>query len=335
MSDPMLLPLLWGIIIAFAVAMYVILDGFDLGLGILFPLAPGRDARSTMMNSIAPVWDGNETWLVLGGGGLFAAFPLAYSILLPALYLPVILMLIALILRGVAFEFRPKADSSRFVWDAAFAGGSLVAALMQGMILGTYIQGLPLTDQVYAGGPFGWVTPFSVMTGLGLACGYALLGAGWLIRKTEGELQAWSYRMARWALIPVVLFLGVVSLWTPIAEPEIAERWFAVPNIFYLAPVPIATGVAILCLWFGLDRQREGWPFGAAVAVFLLSFLGLAISLWPFAVPRSVTIWDAAAQPESQLFMLVGVVVLIPIILIYTGYSYWVFRGKVRGEGYH
>jgi cytochrome d ubiquinol oxidase subunit II len=335
MSDPALLPLLWALVIALAVAMYVVLDGFDLGIGILFPLARTRADRDVMMNSIAPVWDGNETWLVLGGAGLFAAFPVAYSVLLPALYLPIIVMLLSLVLRGAAFEFRFKAERRRMLWDAAFAGGSTVAAFAQGVMLGAFVQGFELVGGVYAGGPFGWLTPFSVMTGLGLVSGYVLLGAGWLIRKTEGRLQQWSYWMARFALVSVVLFLGVVSLWTPIAEPDIAERWFAAPNLLYLAPVPVATALAVVGVWYGLHRQREGWPFIFAVIVFLLSFFGLAVSLWPFAVPRVVTIWDAAAQPETQLFMLIGVVVLVPIILAYTGYSYWVFRGKVRREGYH
>lgn len=335
MSDPILLPLLWAGVIAFAVAMYVILDGFDLGIGILFPLAPRGNHRETMMNTVAPVWDGNETWLVLGGVGLFAAFPAAYSLLLPAVYLPIILMLIALILRGVAFEFRPRAQRSEWVWSLAFAGDSCLATFAQGMVLGTFVQGFAMHDGIIAAGPFVWLTPFSVMTGLGLVCGYALLGAGWIIQKTEGHLQQWAYAMARLALPPVVAFLALVSLWTPFAEPEIAQRWFALPNLFYLAPVPLLTGIAVLIVWVGVQRQRERWPFLGAIAIFMLSFFGLAISLWPYAVPRVVTIWDAAAQRETQLFMLVGVVVLIPVILLYTGYSYWVFRGKVRDEGYH
>lgn len=335
MRDPTLLPLLWALVIAFAVAMYVILDGFDLGIGILFSFAPSRHDRDVMMNSVAPVWDGNETWLVLGGGGLLAAFPGAYSLLLPALYVPIIAMLLALVLRGVAFEFRFKAERTRLLWDGAFAGGSALAAFAQGATLGAFVQGFELQRGTYVDGAFDWLTPFSVMTGLGLICGYALLGAGWLIRKTEGALQRWGFGAARAMLLPVVVFLGAVSLWTPHAEPAIAERWFALPNLLYLAPVPMTTAVVVVALWNELYREREAWPFALTVMIFLLSFLGLAISLWPFAVPRVVTIWEAAAQPDSQLFLLIGVVALIPIILIYTGYSYWVFRGKVRGEGYH
>jgi cytochrome bd ubiquinol oxidase subunit II len=335
MSDPALLPLVWAAIIAFAVAMYVLLDGFDLGIGILFPLAPGHAERDVMMNSVAPVWDGNETWLVLGGGGLMAAFPLAYGVVLPAVYVPIVIMLLSLVLRGVAFEFRFKAERSRFVWDAAFAGGSTLAALAQGLTLGAFVHGFVVSGDQFAGGPFDWLSPFSLMTGVGLICGYALLAATWLVLKTEDALQAWSRRTAEMALVAVVGFIALVSLWTPFEEPDIALRWFAWPNILYLSPVPIVTAAVAIALWLQLWRGRERSPFFLAVSLFLLSFLGLGISLWPYAVPRSVTIWQAAAQPEAQLFLLVGVVVLIPLILAYTSYSYWVFRGKVRGAGYH
>jgi cytochrome bd ubiquinol oxidase subunit II len=335
MSDPALLPLVWAAIIAFAVAMYVLLDGFDLGIGILFPLAPGHAERDVMMNSVAPVWDGNETWLVLGGGGLMAAFPLAYGVVLPAVYVPIVIMLLSLVLRGVAFEFRFKAERSRFVWDAAFAGGSTLAALAQGLTLGAFVHGFVVSGDQFAGGPFDWLSPFSLMTGVGLVCGYALLAATWLVLKTEDALQAWSRRTAEMALVAVVGFIALVSLWTPFEEPDIAHRWFAWPNILYLSPVPIVTAATAVALWVLLRRGRERSPFLLAVGLFLLSFLGLGISLWPYAVPRSITIWQAAAQPEAQLFLLVGVVVLIPLILAYTSYSYWVFRGKVRGAGYH
>jgi len=336
MSGAESLPVYWALVIAFSVAMYVLLDGFDLGIGILFPFAGSHAHRDMMMNSVEPVWDGNETWLVLGGGGLLAAFPAAYGIVLSAVYLPITAMLLGLVLRGVAFEFRFKAERSRVLWDVAFSGGSLVAAFAQGATLGAFIQGIHVVDGRFAGGAFDWLTPFSAMTGIGLICGYALLGSTWTIWRTEGELQAWSRKMARPMLISVVLFVGLVSLWTPLADPAIAERWFTLPNLFYLLPVPLITAGCVLSLWRGLAREWEEAPFFLAVSLFLLSFLGLGISLWPYAVPRTLTIWDAAAQPETQLFILIGVLILLPLILAYTGYSYWVFRGKLRGnEGYH
>jgi cytochrome d ubiquinol oxidase subunit II len=331
-----LLPLVWALVIAAAVVMYVLLDGFDLGIGILFPLAPSHADRDLMMTSVAPVWDGNETWLVLGGGGLLAAFPLAYGVLMPALYVPIIIMLLALVLRGVAFEFRFKADYSRVLWDGAFSLGSLLAAFMQGVVLGAFVSGFAVNGDQFAGGAFDWLSPFTLMTGCGLVCGYALLGATWLIAKTEGLLQAWSRHLAERSLLAVAFFVALVSLWTPLAEPLVAARWFSWPRLLYLSPVPLVTAALCLGLWHSLRRGREWLPFLCTIGLFLLSFLGLGISLWPYAVPRALTIWQAAAQPQSQLFLLIGVAVLIPIILAYTGYSYWVFRGKVRpGEGYH
>ena len=329
-----LLPVIWALVIAFAIALYVIMDGFDLGIGILFPFAPSHADRDTMMNSVAPVWDGNETWLVLGGAGLFAAFPLAYSVILSATYIPIIVMLLALVLRGVAFEFRFKAEKSRFLWDIAFAAGSTLAALAQGFVLGAFIDGIRVIDGRFVGGAFEWLTPFNGMTALGLVAGYALLGSTWLIWKTEGGLQRWSRQRARVLLLAVLFFVAVVSLWTPLSHEAIAARWFAWPNLLYLSPVPVVTGTLALLLWRGLGQERELAPFLLTIGLFLLSFLGLGISLWPYAVPPEMTIWDAAAQPESQIFMLVGVVLLIPLILAYTAYSYWVFRGKVGGDFY-
>lgn len=330
------LPTVWALLLALAILLYAILDGFDLGVGILFPW--GRDAaeRDVMMQSVAPVWDGNETWLVFGGAGLFAAFPLAYSVLMPALYVPVLVMLFALVFRGVAFEFRFKADRSRGVWDGAFNFGSSLAAFSQGVILGAFIQGFEVSGRSYAGGPFDWLTPFSLMTGFALMCGYSLLGATWLILKTGGELQAWARLAARWLLLVVLAWIALVSVWTPLAEPEVAARWFSMPNLALLAPVPIATAVAAVALWRALGRGRDGAPFLLAVALFGLGFLGLAVSLWPYAVPRALTVWEAAAAPASQRFLLVGATILVPVILGYTLLSYRVFRGKVRpGEGDH
>ena len=330
------LPLIWGGIIAFGVFMYVLLDGFDLGIGILFPLAPGEAERDAMMNSVAPIWDGNETWLVLGGAGLFAAFPLAYAVILPALYLPLTVMLIALIFRGVAFEFRFKANSSKRLWNLSFHLGSLVATFAQGVVLGAYVQGFAVVDRAYAGGPWDWFSPFAVMVGVAMLFGYALLGVGWLIMKTEGALQDWAYGKAIWLLGGVVIFMGIVSLWVPFLDTKIEHRWFSLPNLFYLSPVPILVGLATLALLRAVVRRQERAPFFLTVALFALGYLGLGISLWPNVVPPSISLWQAASPPASQGFLLVGVAILLPIILGYTIHTYWVFRGKVRADaGYH
>ena len=330
------LPMIWAGIIVLAVAMYVLLDGFDLGVGILFPFAPSDQDRDLMMTSVAPIWDGNETWLVLGGVALFGAFPLAYAVILSGTYLPLLIMLIALILRGVAFEFRFKAGTSRHLWDKAFYYGSLLATVAQGLVLGTFIQGFELDGRDFAGGMWAWLTPFTLLCGLALISGYALLGCTWLIWKTEGGLQAWAYEWAKPLLLAVLGFVGLVSIWTPLAEPAIAERWFSWPNIAYLAPVPVVTALVAYGLWRAVERGSERLPFLLTMSLFLLSFLGLGISLWPHVVPPAITIWDAAAPPKSQGFLLVGVGIMLPVVLAYTAFSYYVFRGKVRpGEGYH
>lgn len=325
------LPLIWAGIIGTAVLLYVLLDGFDLGLGILFPFAPTDKCRDKMMNSIAPFWDGNETWLVLGGGGLFAAFPLAYAVVMPAMYIPVILMLLCLIFRGVAFEFRFKSNKSRVLWDYAFHFGSLGAALMQGMILGGIVQGIAIEDRSFGGDPFDWLSAFSFMTGLGVVCGYILLGATWLIMKTEGPLQNWSRRTAKYILLFVVIFMGLVSLWVPYLDNDVHARWFG--DLFvWLLPIPIITAILFGALLYGLRSNKEYLPFLSSILIFVMGFIGLAVSLWPFAVPYDITIWSAAAANESLSLMLVGVVIMLPIILGYTGYCYYIFRGKVSDE---
>ena len=326
----------WAFIIAFAVFVYVVMDGFDLGLGILFPLFPGKQDRDVIMNSVAPVWDGNETWLVLGGGGLMAAFPLAYSILMPALYTPVIAMLLGLVFRGVAFEFRWRTTGERNTWDLAFAGGSLLAALAQGIALGALLQGVKVDGRHYAGGWWDWLTPFSVLTGVSLVVGYALLGAAWLVMKTEGELRDRAYGLC-WALLFAMLgAIGAVSIATPFLNVQYTQRWFAWPNILLTAPVPIAVaGVAVLLLR-ALARKYDYQPFFLTLALFALSYAGLGISMYPYIVPQSITIWQAAAPENSQIFMLFGVAVLVPLILGYTAWAYYVFRGKVQaGAGDH
>jgi cytochrome d ubiquinol oxidase subunit II len=332
------LAFVWAGLIAFAVLAYVIFDGFDLGVGILFPTIHDEHHRDTMMNSVAPVWDGNETWLVLGGGGLFAVFPLAYAIIMPALYAPLIAMLLALVFRGVAFEFRWRAmrGAHRNWWDWAFAGGSIVAALAQGIALGALVQGIPVSGRAYAGGWWDWLTLFSLLTGIALVVGYALLGATWLIMKTTGELQEHAYRLAWRAGIATVALIGIVSLWTPFLERAYMERWFAWPAILYTLPVPLFVAACTAILAKALTDRWEVAPFLAAIGLFVLCYIGLGISFYPYIVPPSVTIWDAAAPHASLAFLLVGAVVLIPLILAYTAHAYWVFRGKVDPEsGYH
>lgn len=331
------LSLIWVVIIAVGVLIYVILDGFDLGIGILFPFFPHQDDRDVMMNTVAPVWDGNETWMVLGGAGLFAAFPLVYSTVLSALYMPIILMVIALIFRGVAFEFRFKANRSKHWWDKAFIGGSVLTSFLQGVILGAYIQGIETRNGIYAGGGLDWLTPFSLFTGLSVMVLYAALGCGWLIFRTADQLQDRMYQLMPKMIIALLIILGAVSIYTPLTHPQIAERWFSQPQFMYLMPVPI---LVLLFTWLALracKQRKELSPFMYMLVLVFLAYTGFLISLWPYIIPPSVTIWEAAAPESSQLFTLIGALLLIPIILIYTGVSYWVFRHKVRvgDDGYH
>lgn len=327
------LALVSAAVIALGVLVYIVLDGFDLGIGVLFAVAPDAAARATMMNTVAPVWDGNETWLILGGAVLFAAFPLAYAVALPALYIPLMLMLFALVFRGVSFELRFKAANPR-PWDFAFGIGSTVAAFMQGAMLGGLVAGIRVENKSFAGGAFDWLTPLSIAAGLGVVAGYALLGACWLVLKTEGDLQARARVWGRWLVVAVLIAMGVVSLITPLLHKEVAARWFAGLNFLYLAPVPAAAILVAFLAWRGLGRDAERAPFFFAALLFLLGYAGIGISLWPYIVPYALTIWAAAAPPSSQVFTLVGVGFALPMVGIYTIYAYRVFRGKV-GEGYH
>ncbi len=330
------LPFIWAAIIAFAVLAYVILDGFDLGIGILFPFFPEKRDRDVMMNSVAPVWDGNETWLVLGGGGLLAVFPLAYSIILPALYAPIIAMLLGLIFRGVAFEYRWRTKRGEFLWNWAFAGGSMLAAFSQGIALGALVQGIPVVNRAYAGAWWDWLTPFSVATGFAILIGYALLGSTWLIMRTTGELAEKARRIALRTCFATVAAMGIVSLWTPFLRPIYLERWFSWPTAIFSVIVPVLVLGCFALLLAGIRGKRDAQPFLAALSLFVLGFAGIGISFYPYMVPPSVTIWDAAAPDSSLAFLLWGAAFLVPIILIYTGYAYWVFRGKIDPEeGYH
>ncbi|KAB7613719.1 cytochrome d ubiquinol oxidase subunit II [Amylibacter sp. SFDW26] len=327
---------IWAAIIAFAVLTYVILDGFDLGIGILFPFAETDQDRDTMMNSVAPVWDGNETWLVMGGGGLFAVFPLAYAVVMPALYMPITLMLLALVFRGVAFEYRWRTERWKGVWDFAFAGGSFVAALCQGIALGALVQGIEVADRAYAGGWWDWLTAFSILTGVAVVFGYALLGSTWLVMKTSSDLQE-QMQSFSWPLAFITLALiGVVSLFTPLQNPVYFDRWFSWPQLGYSAVVPILLTYAAYRLFWGLKTNKDISPFLSTLAIFILCFAGIGISFYPNIVPPSLSIAEAAAPDESLAFALVGTVILIPMILAYTAYAYWVFRGKIDpSEGYH
>ena len=336
MDTDFYLPLTWAGVIGFAVAMYVILDGFDLGIGILFPTTKSESERDQAMTSIAPFWDGNETWLVLGGVGLLVAFPQAYAVIMPAFYLPVIVMLLALVFRDITFEFRGLSQSRKARWNFAFAAGSAVAAFCQGVILGGLIQGIKVADGQFAGGVFDFATPFALVCGLGVTAGYALLGATWLVMKTSGELADRARAQAKLLLLVVLGFMAIVSLWTPLAFERIAERWFSLPNILFLWPVPIITALVAFAGWRWLEGGRDTPPFFCAIALFLLGYLGLAVSTYPYLVPPVLTIWQAAAAPSSQIFMLVGTLFLLPLILGYTFLIYWLFRGKVsEGESYH
>ncbi|POR40002.1 cytochrome d ubiquinol oxidase subunit II [Methylobacterium sp. V23] len=330
------IPTVWAFIVAFAVFAYVVLDGFDLGLAILFPFCPDRRDRDVMMNSVAPVWDGNETWLVLGGGSLFAAFPLAYAVLMPALYAPLIAMLLGLVLRGVAFEFRWRTERARGIWDLAFMGGSFVAALAQGIALGATLQGVSVSGRAYSGGWWEWLSPFTLLTGAAVVTGYALLGATWLVMKTGGALRLRALRLARPLALATLGFVVAVSLVTPFLEAAYWQRWFAWPGIVLTAPVPIAVATVAFLLLRSLGHGRDYSPFIYALGLFFLAFVGLGVSIWPNVVPGRITIWQAAAPEASQVFVLVGTVILIPIILSYSAYAYWVFRGKVDpNHGYH
>lgn len=333
MTAATVLPVIWFFIIGFAVLMYVLLDGFVLGIGILSLFADDDRQRDQMMNTAAPIWDGNETWLVMGGAGLMAAFPKAYAVVLSTLYLPILFMLIALILRGVSFEFRFKANRSRWVWGFAFAAGSIVCAFMQGLILGALVEGMPLSGGKYVhDAAFAWFSPFSMLTGAAVVFGYALLGATWLILKTDGRVQEIAFHLARLLMLAVIAFMGLVSAWLPFLDSNLMTRWFTGSNFLYLSPVPILAIINAGALWSAVTRDREVAPFVLSLTFFLLGFIGLVVGIWPNIVPPSMTIWDAASPVQSQGFVLVGVIIMIPAVLAYTGYSYHVFRGKVAAD---
>jgi cytochrome d ubiquinol oxidase subunit II len=329
-----LLPVIWFGIVGFAVLMYVLLDGFVLGIGVLAPFAEDEQQLDLMMNTAAPIWDGNETWLVLGGVGLMAAFPKAYAIMLSTLYLPVLIMLAALVLRGVSFEFRFKATRSKGLWGVCFAVGSILAAFSQGVMLGAIAEGLPLKAVDHVGSVHNWFSPFSMLTGTAVVFGYALLGSTWLILKTEGAMQNIAYSLTRPLVAVVIAFMVLVSTSLPFLSSQIMARWFQSGNFLWLSPVPMLALVNAVVLWRAVMRKAELVPFIAAISFFVLGFAGLLVGMWPYLLPPTLTLWDAAAPPSSQIFVLVGMIVLLPVILGYVWWSYRVFRGKVS-VGYH
>ncbi len=324
------LPLAFVAILALAVFLYVLLDGFDLGVGILFPFAPSKECRDKMMNSITPFWDGNETWLVLGGMGLFAAFPVAYTIIIPAFYIPIIMMLLGLIFRGVAIEFRSKAETplEQKIWDYSFHFGSLIAAFSQGVMLGSVVQGFYCNNATCNI----WYSFFSFMVGIALVFGYALLGSTWLILKTHGRTQDWARKITKYIVAFVVFFILMVSVWTPFLNEQIYARWFSKPNIFYLAPIPLLTLATLIFLIRSLKAQKEKTPFCLTIVLFILCYFGIAVTLFPYIVPYQVPYQNMAAAPQALSFLFVGMAVTLPVILAYTFYSYRVFRGKSSHE---
>ena len=327
---------IWTVILGVGVLLYVLLDGFDLGVGILYRFAPDTPSRNLLMNSIAPVWDGNETWLILGGVGLLVAFPLAFAIIIPAVYFPVLIMLLALVFRGVAFEFRFRDAPRRTFWDHGFFCGSVLATFAQGIVLGAFIQGFQVEGRAFTGGSFDCFTLFSLLTGVALVFGYGLLGAGWLIMKTSGVLQQQIRRQGLWCLAGVAICIIAVSVWTPIMDADIAQRWFSWPNIGFVLTVPLLTALIAIVTWLALQSDSDAGPFLGAVGLFVMAYTGIVISLWPMIVPHHYTLWEAASSPKTQAFLLFGTVFLLPTVLLYTAWSYWVFRGKVRADiGYH
>jgi len=331
------LSVIWFAIIVFATLMYIVMDGFDLGIGILMPFIKNEKHKDVMVNTVAPVWDGNETWIVLGGAALLGAFPLAYSVIIEALTVPLTLMLVALIFRGVAFEFRFKALENHLkFWDRSFMLGSIFTTFFQGIVVGAVIQGFNVENRTFVGGQLDWIAPFPLFCGFALIATYALLGSTWLIMKTEGELQQSMFRFANKTLLIMVAALIIISAWTPLAFPFVAERWFSIPNLYYLLPVPVITALACLKITNSLKKRRERSPFIMALIIVILGFAGLGVSIWPNIVPPSISIWDAASPEISQSFMLFGAVLILPVILAYTFWSYYVFSGKVKeGEAYH
>lgn len=317
----------WVVILALSTLLYVLLDGFDLGIGILFCLTPGEANRQSMMSAVAPIWDGNETWLVVAGVVLWGAFPIVYSVLFSAFYLPLLLMLAGLILRGVAFEFRYKTERFRWIWNGAFAGGSLVASFVQGVTVGALVEGLPVAGVRYSGGEFGWFSPFALLCGIGLCIGYTLLGACWLVRKCEGEVQESAYRLIPRLSKALLAFLVIVFFSALVEHLQVMHRWLERPALLIF---PVVGAAALWLLGRSARRRWDGTPFYMVAVIFISAFGTLAISFWPYMIPFSITIEDAAAPHASLAFMFWPGVFVFPLMLAYTAISYSVFRGKAK-----
>jgi cytochrome d ubiquinol oxidase subunit II len=328
------LVLVWAALVAFAMILYILLDGISLGVGLLFPTAAGEEERNLMMESIAPVWDANQTWLVFGGGAIFAAFPVVYGVLSSALYLPLVTFIVGLIFRGVTFEFRAHSTRKK-PWNQAFFFGSLVAVLSQGFTLGGVLTGIKISGHHFAGGAFDWLNPFSIMVGMALVPGYILLGAGYLILKTTGPVQEKARRQAFWSGMAVLAFMAVVTVWTPFHYPLVWTNWFSSPRIYFVWMFPLLGMFSAFSLRKSLTAQQEMTPLISAVGLFLSGYFGLATSMYPYAIPPTITLYEAASQPETLRFTLWGAVIVLPIVMAYIVYSYSVFRGKVSPEGYY
>jgi cytochrome d ubiquinol oxidase subunit II len=323
----------WIAVLAISILLYVLLDGFDLGVGMLFGAARGEPQRHAMISAVAPIWDGNETWLVVSGVILWGAFPIVYSTLMSSFYLPVLLMLAGLILRGVAFEFRRKTERMRWIWNASFAGGSLVATFMQGLMVGALVEGLPLADGHYVGGELGWLSPFAVLCGIGLCIGYALLGACWLVRKCEGEIRDQAYQFIPYLSLGLLVFLVVVFAYALAENLPVMRRWLERPYLFVF---PVVGAFATIALAGSVRRHQDGPPFVMVALIFIAAFATLAISFWPYMIPFAITIADAAAPHSSLAFMFWGAGLFVfPLMLLYTVISLSVFRGKVRATADH
>lgn len=326
---------LWIFLVGLVIILYVVLDGFSLGIGLLFPFAENEEERDVMMASIAPVWDANQTWIVFGGGALFASFPKIYTILFSALYIPLFTFLFGLIFRGVAFEFRANTQD-KAKWNGAFFGGCLVATIGQGLTLGAYISGIRTDEGGFAGGAFDWLSPFSVMVAVALVAGYMLLGATYLLIKTTGNVRDRAFRQAFYAVLAVAFFMIVVSIWTPYNDPAIWARWFSEPRVYWVWTFPLLGIISFILILDHLKKRQELSPFILSILLFLSAYLGLQSAIYPYAVLPAVTIYEAAAQREALIFVLWGVALILPVVLAYTIYSYWVFKGKVTAEeSYH
>ncbi len=316
----------WVLLLAISILLYVLLDGADLGIGMLFGLTRGKARRHVMLRAVAPIWDGNETWLVVTGVILWGAFPIVYATLLSAFYLPLFFILAGLILRGVAFEFRDKTQRMRWIWDLSFAGGSLIASFTQGATVGALVEGLQVTNGQYSGGDFGWFTPFAALCGIGLCLGYALLGACWLVKKCDGEIRDRAHRQIRILAVSVLVFLVIVFVYALAEHLPILQRWIDRP---YLFAFPAIGAIAAIVLALSILRHNDHWPFYTVAAIFVSAFGTLALSFWPYMIPFVITIDEAAAPQSSLAFMFWGGVVVFPLMLLYTVISYSVFRGKI------